>query len=105
MAQSTSERTGQQADDQKLRQTYHSTLQKTYGGKSAKNSKKTTRAEYESFRASLRVGVEVHHKKYGFGVVSAVNEEKAAIQFAGEEREFLLDILFKSGLLEIVEYG
>ena len=87
----------------KARGTYDDTLQKTYSSRAGKSGKKNTRAEYESFRASMRAGVEVHHKKYGFGAVSSVNEEKAAIQFAEEEREFLLDILFKSGLLEIMD--
>ena len=65
--------------------------------------KKRAQAEYESFCASLREGVEVHHKKYGFGIVSGVSREKVNIQFAEGEREFLLDILFQGGLLKISE--
>ena len=76
----------------------------TYGvGTSKKSGKKRAQAEYESFCASLREGVEVHHKKYGFGIVSGVTREKVNIQFAEGEREFLLDILFQGGLLKITE--
>lgn len=79
-------------------------LRGTYGvGASKKSGKKRAQAEYESFCASLREGVEVHHKKYGFGIVSGVTLEKVNIQFAEGEREFLPDILFQGGLLKISE--
>lgn len=79
-------------------------LRGTYGvGTTKKSGKKRAQAEYESFCASLREGVEVHHKKYGFGIVSGVSREKVNIQFAEGEREFLLDILFQGGLLKISE--
>ena len=76
---------------------------KPYTSQPKRNGKKRTRAEYESFLASLREGTEVHHKKYGFGVVTEVNAERVTIQFAEDNREFLQDILFQSGLLEITD--
>ena len=82
----------------------HSSLSGTYGaGVPGKSGKKRMQAEYAGFCASLREGVEVHHKKYGFGIVSGVTEEKVIIQFAENNREFLTDILFRSGLLEIAD--
>lgn len=51
----------------------------------------------------LKVGAPVRHRVFGSGRITELDEEKVAIQFAKEQKEFLLEICLQYQLLELGE--
>ena len=58
--------------------------------------------EYNAFVDSLAEGVVVKHKKYGEGVITAMDETNVMILFGDVEKKFNMKLLFGNGL---IEYG
>ena len=56
---------------------------------------------YNAFVYLLAVGVKVTHKKYGQGVISAVDETNVKILFDDMEKIFNKKLLFQNGMISI----
>jgi DNA helicase-2/ATP-dependent DNA helicase PcrA len=58
--------------------------------------------EYKQFVINLAEGVIVSHKKYGRGVIVAMDETNVTILFDNEtQKKFSMELLFKNKLLKI----
>lgn len=65
-----------------------------------RSKREYSEAEYQTFVDSLAEGLVVSHKKFGEGVIVAMDDNNAAIQFGDVMKQFNIRILFQNGLLK-----
>ena len=72
-----------------------------YASSKQKKTDYFSKEEYQKYVSNLAEGLLVAHKKYGQGVITAMDEDNVTIMFGEMEKSFNLKILFKNGLLGI----